>query len=79
MKKFCQCCEVHVYTKNQWNEIVWKRAWQTEAQDWDIRTSLFKTTKTLNSISDPGRLLIWWTLGDIAPDIMRQCYVEKCM
>ena len=63
------------YSKQQWKEIVWKRAWEIERQDWIIRSSLIKSTKTINSVSDNGRLLIWWQLAGIAPKIVRQCEV----
>ena len=66
---------VRFYSINQWKVIVWKRAWEIERQDWVIRSSLFTNTKTLNTVSDNGRLLIWWQLADIAPDIMRPCEV----
>ena len=63
----------HFYSKGQWKNIVWNRAWGIERQDWAIRASLFRSTKTINTISDPGRLLIWWQLAGIAPEKMRQC------
>ena len=63
------------YSKRKWKETVWKRAWEIERQDWVIRTSLFKTTKTINKVSDTGKLLIWWQLAGYAPEIMRQCEV----
>ena len=64
-----------VYSKFQWKELVWKRAWDVENQDWSIRTSLFSSTKIINRVSDNGRLLIWWQLAGIAPELMRQCEV----
>ena len=63
------------YSKGQWKQIVWNRAWGIERQDWAIRASLFRSTKTINTISDPGSLLIWWQLAGFAPAIMRQCEV----
>ena len=65
----------HYYSKGQWKHIVWNRAWGIERQDWAIRASLFRSTKTIDTISDPGRLLIWWQLAGIAPEIMRQCEI----
>ena len=66
---------IRLFRKNQWKEIVWRRAWEIERQDWIIRSSLFNNTKTINTVSDNGRLLIWWQLADIAPEIMKQCEV----
>ena len=40
-----------------------------------MKSSLFSKTKTISSTSDNGRLLIWWQLADIAPNIMKQCEV----
>ena len=66
---------VRLYSKCQWKEMVWRRAWDIERQDWQMRTSLFKATKTIKTVSDTGKLLIWWQLAGIAPEIMRQCEV----
>ena len=33
-----------VYSKRQWRDLVWSRAWDMENQDWYIGTNLFKTT-----------------------------------
>ena len=62
------------YSKNMWKNILWKRAWEIEAQDWDLRSSIFGKTKLISRVSDTGEMLIW-QLGDLAPDIMRQCGV----
>ena len=51
------------YSKGQWKDTVWKRAWEIERYYWNIRVSLFKSTKTINSVSDTGRLL-----AGIAPE-----------
>ena len=66
---------IRFYRRKQWKEIVWKRAWDIDSQDWEIRSSLFRNTKTINTVSDNGRLLIWWQLADLAPEIMKQCEV----
>ena len=66
---------VRFYSKSQWKEVVWKRAWDIDNQDWEIRSSLFRNTKTLSTVSDNGRLLIWWQLADLTPEIMKQCEV----
>ena len=63
------------YSKYQWKVLVWKRAWEVENQDWEFRATLFKATKTIASVSDNGRLLIWWQLAGVAPEIMKQCEV----
>ena len=66
---------IRFYNKRQWKDIVWRRAWDIERQDWAMKSSLFSKTKTISSTSDNGRLLIWWQLADIAPNLMKQCEV----
>ena len=61
------------YTKRQWKDLVWERAWAIEKQDWDIRKILFKSTKYLRLLLDDVHILVWWRLGDKNHDIMTCC------
>ena len=62
-----------VYSKIQWRDIVWSRAWELENQDWYIRTNLFKSTEFISATIDNVKPLIWWQLSDISPDMMLYC------
>ena len=59
-----------VYSKTQWKELVWARAWNLESQDWVIRTSLFHSTKILKGVMVQPGPLIWWVLSNIFPKHM---------
>ena len=61
------------YSKKQWNNLVWSRAWEMENRDWKIRTNLFKVTKYVSKIQEGIQPLIWWQIGDISHDLMRYC------
>ena len=58
-----------VFSKGQWRDIVWSRAWELENQDWYIRTNLFKSTEFISATIDNVKTLIWWQLSDVAPDM----------
>ena len=62
-----------VYSKSQWRDIVWSRAWDMENQDWYIRTNLFMTREFISATVDNVKPLIWWQLSDISPDIILHC------
>ena len=59
-----------VYSKTQWKELVWARAWNLESQDWVIRTSFFRSTKILKGIMVQPGPLVWWVLSNIFPKHM---------
>ena len=62
-----------VYSRKQWRDIVWKRAWEIDNQDWYYRTQFFSITAHLKSIMDTVKPLVWWQLGDHSPELMQQC------
>ena len=62
-----------LFSKPQWKELVWQRAWNLEDQDWEYRSSLFKSTVNLKRIMSSVCLLIWWQLSDHQPNLMYQC------
>ena len=66
---------IRVYSKYQWKELVWQRAWNLEDQDWGYRTRLFKSTLNLRRTMSNICLLVWWQLGDHHPELMYQCEV----
>ena len=60
-----------LYSKMQWRKIVWAKAWQLENRDWKIRASLFKVTKYIGSMHESVKPLIWWQIGDMSHDLMK--------
>ena len=60
-----------MYSKRQWSNMVWSRAWFLENRDWKIRASLFKVSKHINAIQENVQMLIWWQIGDMSHDKMR--------
>ena len=44
-----------------------------ENQDWGIRTTLFKATKSLSATMGTVKLMIWWQLGDLYPELRECC------
>ena len=62
-----------IYSKSQWKDIVWSRAWEIDDQDWRYRTIFFKSTENIRRVVNNVRLLIWWQLGDHRPELMYQC------
>ena len=40
---------------------------------WYIRTNLFNSTEFISATVDNVKTLIWWQLGDVAPDMMLHC------
>ena len=64
---------VKVLSKMQWKRIIWDKAWEIENQDWWYRTRFFNATEYLKDTLDSVKLLIWWQLGDVCPEIMSAC------
>ena len=64
---------IRIFSKWQWRDIVWSRAWELENQDWFIRTNLFISTEFISATIDNVKTLIWWQLSDVAPDMMLHC------
>ena len=62
-----------LFSKPQWKDLVWQRAWNLEDQDWEYRSSLFKSTVNLKKMMSSVCLLIWWQLSDDQPNLMYQC------
>ena len=61
------------YTKSQWKELVWSKAWDLDRQDWHFRKTVFRSTMYLNKILIPSSMLIWWQLAAECPELMHQC------
>ena len=62
-----------VFSKKQWRDIVWAKAWELENRDWHIRTNLFNSTEYICATVENVKPLVWWQLSDVAPDLMLQC------
>ena len=64
-----------VYSKVSWRELIWRRAWQVEDEDWNFRTRLFMSTLKVKTIMGVVSYLTWWQLSDEHPNLMRICEV----
>ena len=62
-----------VFSKRQWRDLVWSKAWHMENQDWYIQTNLFKSTEFISATIDNVKPLIWWQLSDMSPEMMIFC------
>ena len=65
-------CGTRYLSKKQWKDKIWKRACEIEDQDCGIRAALFRSTINLRNAKERVNL-IWWQLGDLAPEMMQQC------
>ena len=61
------------YSKGQWKQMVWKRAWELEKDDRSFRHVIFKTTLNLKMIENEGSYIIWWQISDFFPVLIKQC------
>ena len=61
------------FTKKQWKDLIWSKAWCIERQDWCFRHILFKATCYLKIVLEPSYMLIWWELCDIYPVLIPYC------
>ena len=62
-----------VFSKKQWRDLVWSKAWGLEKQDWLFRTRLFNSTEYIYATNKEVRPLVWCQLSDISPDMIPQC------
>ena len=62
-----------IFTKKQWKDKVWEKAWGLENQGWHFRTNFFSSTKYISATIDSVRTLIWWQLGGLSHDMMTYC------
>ena len=75
---------VAVFSKQQWKQIVWKRAWQIEKYAWNFTTNLFNDSRLLSRVMGMPGYCIWWQilLADGDHTFIRRCKVmvicEKC-
>ena len=61
------------FSKGQWGDIVWLKAWETENQNWEIRTNILRTTTYLRATMNSVSTMIWWQISDAFPKIMLAC------
>ena len=65
----------HMYTKKQWSNLVWSKAWQIEDQDWEFRSDFFKYTLRIDKVVGSVNYMIWWQISDKFPRLMKVCEV----
>ena len=62
-----------IYSKPQWKDMIWRRAWEIEKSDWSYRSTIYKATYNLSPIGNGGSYLVWWQISDSLPSLMKQC------
>ena len=62
-----------LFSKKQWSDMVWRRAWLVEDEDWILRSRLLKYTIRLNKTMGNVCYLIWWQISDNCPSLIRTC------
>ena len=60
-----------IYSKTQWKQMIWKRAWELENYDWSYRCTILKSTSNLRLIGCEGSYLVWWQISDTIPTLIR--------
>ena len=63
----------HLYTRSQWKNMIWTRAWQIEDADWEYSSMFYRSLDTLNLTIGSAKYLSWWHVSDIFPDTIRAC------
>ena len=61
------------YSKRQWRDIVWAKAWELENQDWQFRVNLCRSMEHVKAISNCVNTLTWWQIGGMSKDMMVSC------
>ena len=63
------------YTKKEWSNLVWEKAWRVEKMDRSFSREFFETGALINEIMCDSNYLIWWEIGDCCPELMLYCEV----
>ena len=64
-----------VYTKRQWSDLIWSKAWEIEDQDWEFRADFFKYTLWVEKVVGSVNYLIWWQISDKYPGLVKVCEI----
>ena len=64
---------ITVFSKKQWSNLIWKKAWALEDQEWDWRSNFFKYTIRLDKTIGSVNYLIWWQISDKIPGLIKVC------
>ena len=65
----------HLYSKEVWRDMVWKRGWTLEDTYWKIEFQLHKNLDILKGVCKECRYLSWWKISDEHPELMRKCEI----
>ena len=64
---------VSIYTKRQWRQIVWDRAWRIEKDSWDFTTVFFNDSMLIKRVMGIPGYCVWWQLSDDEFSYMKRC------
>ena len=62
-----------IRSKRQWSNLIWKRAWLVEDDDWSYRTRISKYTLRMEKTVGSVFYLIWWQIADRLPALITVC------
>ena len=66
---------VTIYSKHQWKQLEWNRAWQVEKDNWRFTTHLFSDSRLITRVMGIPGYCIWWHISDNDHSYMKRCEV----
>ena len=66
---------ITIFSKSQWKQLVWNRAWQVEKDSWHFTTNLYCDSRLITRVMGTPGYCIWWYISDIDHTYIRRCEV----
>ena len=63
------------FSKEEWSNLVWERAWSIERADRSFSKSFFEAGVLINDFMEESNHLIWWEIADGHPELVQYCEV----
>ena len=64
---------VRISLNIEWKKVVWDRGWSLEDTFWSLEARLYRDLNLLTQVCSGPRCLVWWTLSNKYPGMMRIC------
>ena len=65
----------HLYSRADWRERIWKRAWELEEVYWCIEARCHKSLELINKICVNSQYLVWWQISDRSHYLLKECEI----
>ena len=62
----------HLYSKKDWNKIIWERVWTLEDEEHQVAKAQLNKERLLWQIIESPNYLTWWVLSDISRNNIEQ-------